>query len=85
MLLTAFKDYDTTVGGGLTIDGQNYDVHRFVLDVSERIAEIAGSTKRLSMVAAVMLRMARASPCARSLVPRARSLCLASSRSVFLS
>lgn len=29
LLLTAFKDYDTTVGGGLTIDGQNYDVHRY--------------------------------------------------------
>jgi len=28
-LLTAFKDYDTTVGGGLTIAGDNYDVHRF--------------------------------------------------------
>jgi len=29
LLLSAFKDYDTTVGGGLTIDGQNYDVHRY--------------------------------------------------------
>jgi len=29
LLLTAFKDYDSTVGGGLTLEGQNYDVHRF--------------------------------------------------------
>jgi len=28
-LTTAFNDYDTTVGNGLTLDGENYDVHRF--------------------------------------------------------
>jgi len=28
-LITAFNDYDTTVGNGLTLEGENYDVHRF--------------------------------------------------------
>jgi hypothetical protein len=28
-LLTAFNDYDTTVGGGITIAGEHFDVHRY--------------------------------------------------------
>lgn len=31
-MLVAFNDKDTTIGAGLNISGQNYEVHRCVLE-----------------------------------------------------
>jgi hypothetical protein len=34
-LLHAFKDYDTTVGNGLVIGGEHFDVHRLVFALAQ--------------------------------------------------